>query len=401
MPTTMTAGDIAFTALQSDNSGGGANGDFFQFVLLKDVTAGTTIFFTDNGYRSDTSTFRTNETMLRWVAQSDLPAGSLVAFTAPGGTAVTSTAEWTGINPSTGATLSTATLGLAASGENITALVAPTFGGAEALNGTAIAAITQSPTFAATFTNTNGNASSALPPGLTDGVNAVSVATFDNSRYNGTTTGTADELRAAINTDSNWTGSNTPLTPHNVASFTVSGPSAVPSLSIDDISLAEGNSGTTTFTFTVSLSEPAPAGGVTFDIATADNTATTAAGDYVARSLTGQTIPAGSTTYSFNVTVNGDLTVEEAETFLVNVTNVTGANVADGQGQGTIQNEDQPPVPEASIDDRTIVEGDSGTSMLQFTVTLSSRPLPQSRSTMRPRIGAPRRAATMSPPAAR
>ena len=113
MPTTMTAGDIAFTALQSDNSGGGANGDFFQFVLLIDVTVGTTIYLTDNGYRTDTATFRTNETLVRWVAQSDLPAGTLISFTAPGGTAVASTAEWTGISTTTGATLATATLTLA------------------------------------------------------------------------------------------------------------------------------------------------------------------------------------------------------------------------------------------------------------------------------------------------
>jgi hypothetical protein len=53
-------------------------------------------------------------------------------------------------------------------------------------------------------------------------------------------------------------------------------PNAVtlPNLTINDVSLNEGNAGTTSFTFTVSLSAPAGAGGVTFDIATADNTAT-------------------------------------------------------------------------------------------------------------------------------
>ncbi|HQN10390.1 MAG TPA: Calx-beta domain-containing protein, partial [Thermoanaerobaculia bacterium] len=100
-----------------------------------------------------------------------------------------------------------------------------------------------------------------------------------------------------------------------------SGPT-VPALSINDVTLAEGNSGTTTFTFTVSLSVPAPAGGVTFDIATVDNTATTADNDYTANALTGQTIPEGSTgPYTFNVTVNGDATPESNETFFVNVTN--------------------------------------------------------------------------------
>jgi ribosomal protein L35AE/L33A/predicted secreted protein len=145
-----------------------------------------------------------------------------------------------------------------------------------------------------------------------------------------------------------------------------------PALSINDISQSEGNSGTTTFTFTVSLSTPAPTGGVTFDIATQDGTATVANNDYVARSLTSQTIPAGSQTYSFAVTVNGDATIEPNETFFVNVTNVSGATVADGQGQGTILNDDSPVL---SIADVSQNEGDSGTTTFTFTVT-SSLPAP-------------------------
>lgn len=115
--------------------------------------------------------------------------------------------------------------------------------------------------------------------------------------------------------------------------------SATPQLSISDVSLAEGDGGTTTFTFTVSLSAPAGAGGVSFDIATADNTAVSPS-DFTAKSLTGQTIPAGSSNYTFDVLVNGDTTNEPDETFFVNVTNVTGAVTADGQGQGTIANDD-------------------------------------------------------------
>ena len=116
------------------------------------------------------------------------------------------------------------------------------------------------------------------------------------------------------------------------------------SLSIDNVSLNEGNTGTTAATFTVSLTAPAPAGGVTFDITTQNSTATTADNDYMAKSLTGQTIPAGSRTYSFPVTVNGDARFEPDETFLVNVINVVGATIADGQGQGTIVNDDAAPV---------------------------------------------------------
>lgn len=145
-----------------------------------------------------------------------------------------------------------------------------------------------------------------------------------------------------------------------------------PTLTINDVSLNEGNSGTTTFTLTVSLSAPAPAGGVTFDIATADNTATVANNDYVAKSLTAQTITAGNTTYQFTVTVNGDAVVESNETFFVNVSNVTGATIADGQGLGTIQNDDSPTL---SINDVSQNEGNAGTTTFTFTVT-SSLPAP-------------------------
>ena len=110
-------------------------------------------------------------------------------------------------------------------------------------------------------------------------------------------------------------------------------------LTITDVSANEGNSGTTSFDFVVNLSSPAGAGGVTFDIATADGTATSPS-DFTGKSLTSQTIPSGSSTYTFSVLVNGDTTFEPNETFFVNVTNVTGATVANGQGQGTIVNDD-------------------------------------------------------------
>lgn len=112
-----------------------------------------------------------------------------------------------------------------------------------------------------------------------------------------------------------------------------------PNLSINDVTLNEGNSGTTSYDFTVSLSSPAGAGGVTFDIETQDDTATSP-GDFTANSQTGLTIPSGSSTYTFSVLVNGDMVTEADEVFFVNVSNVTGANVVDGQGDGTIVNDD-------------------------------------------------------------
>jgi len=137
-------------------------------------------------------------------------------------------------------------------------------------------------------------------------------------------------------TDFNASGSDDGLA---VDDFSLT-PNPPPSLSISDVIVLEGDSGTTTAAFTVSLSSPALAGGVTFDIATQNDTATTADNDYVARTLTGQIIPAGNQIYSFDVTINGDTNVEPNETFFVNVTNIIGATIGDAQGIGTISNDD-------------------------------------------------------------
>ena len=135
-------------------------------------------------------------------------------------------------------------------------------------------------------------------------------------------------------------------------------------LSITDVYQSEGNSGTSNYSFTVSLSTPAPAGGVSFDIATADGTATAASGDYLSQSLTGQTIPAGSSSYTFNVSVNGDTTFEPNETFLVNLTNVIGATVTNGQGLATLINDDSAVACSAS--DTTIgqIQGSGASAVL-------------------------------------
>jgi uncharacterized repeat protein (TIGR01451 family) len=150
---------------------------------------------------------------------------------------------------------------------------------------------------------------------------------------------------------------------------TIQDDDAPPTLSISDVSHAEGNTGTTTFTFTVSLSAPAKVGGITFDIATQDDMATVAGNDYTAKSLTAQSIPEGSLSYTFEVAVNGDTIFEPDENFFVKVTNVSGATVVDDQGVGTITNDDAQPM--ITIADAAVTEGNAGTSLMTFTVTLN------------------------------
>ncbi|MGI9104956.1 MAG: lamin tail domain-containing protein [Pyrinomonadaceae bacterium] len=124
------------------------------------------------------------------------------------------------------------------------------------------------------------------------------------------------------------------------------GDPVTPVLTVSDVTKAEGNTGTTNFDFIVNLSAPAPTGGVTFDIATQDGSATVAGSDYVARSLTGQSIAAGASSYTFTVTVNGDTLSEPNEDFFVNVTNVSaGVTVSDAQGRGTITNDEVTAIP--------------------------------------------------------
>ncbi len=151
-----------------------------------------------------------------------------------------------------------------------------------------------------------------------------------------------------------------------------------PNLSIDNVSLNEGNAGTTAFTFTVSLDAPAPVGGVTFDITTANDTAITggvaAAGgaDFVAQSLTSQTIPATQQSYAFTVNVNGDTVFEpNTQQFFVNVANVTGATVTDAQGQGTINDDDSFPALSAPAA-ASGFEGDSGNTNIGILYSLSN-----------------------------
>jgi len=170
-------------------------------------------------------------------------------------------------------------------------------------------------------------------------------------------------------TDTNASGSDDGLAVDDF-SLTPSGSVATtPNLTINNVAANEGNAGTINYTFTVSLSAPAPAGGVGFSIATANATAT-AGSDYTSKSLVAQSIPAGSSSYTFTVAGTGDAMYENNETFAVNVTSVTGANVTDGQGIGTITNDDS--APSLAINDVAANEGNTGSSNQTFTVSLSA-----------------------------
>ena len=111
----------------------------------------------------------------------------------------------------------------------------------------------------------------------------------------------------------------------------------VANISINDVTQTEGNAGTSTFDFTVSIDQSVNA---SVEVNTANGTAT-AGSDYTA--IAGQVVnftSGGATTQTVSVTVNGDVTIEPNETFFVNLSNASGALIADNQGLGTIQNDD-------------------------------------------------------------
>jgi hypothetical protein len=111
----------------------------------------------------------------------------------------------------------------------------------------------------------------------------------------------------------------------------------LPRVSISDVAVNEGNSGTTTVTLNVSLSAPSD-GGVRVNYATA-NAGATAGSDYVAQSGTLIFAP-GQTSRQINISLLGDTTSEANETFFVNLNNPVACEIEDGQGTVTILNDD-------------------------------------------------------------
>ena len=112
---------------------------------------------------------------------------------------------------------------------------------------------------------------------------------------------------------------------------------SIPSITISDVTLPEGNSGTSIASFVVTLSNPS-GGTVTVSFATADGTAK-APGDYFATSGVLSFAP-GEVSKTIPVTVKGDMLTERDETFFVNLTNATGATISDPQGRCVIQTEE-------------------------------------------------------------
>jgi hypothetical protein len=110
-----------------------------------------------------------------------------------------------------------------------------------------------------------------------------------------------------------------------------------PTISISNVSVTEGNSGTKAATFTLTLSGPSVEA-IAVRAVTTPETAT-ASTDYNSINLV-VTFQPGTVTRTFDVGIIGDTNLESNETFFVNLSDAFGTTIADGEGAGTILDDD-------------------------------------------------------------
>ena len=152
------------------------------------------------------------------------------------------------------------------------------------------------------------------------------------------------------------------------ATGTIQNDDAAPTLSISNVSYAEGIAGTTPFAFKVTLSRDSSLP-VTVHYATSNGTAAFSS-DYTAASGDLTFLP-GQTQQTITVEVNGDTMYEVNETFRVSLGSLKGATLVrdKGVGTGTILNDDDMPM--VSISDAKLVPTAAGASA-EFVVALSA-----------------------------
>ncbi|NTU63816.1 MAG: hypothetical protein HGB05_10550, partial [Chloroflexi bacterium] len=139
-------------------------------------------------------------------------------------------------------------------------------------------------------------------------------------------------------------------------------------LSIADQSILEGNSGSKSMPFVVTLS-PASASSVTVTYATVAGTASPGS-DYTAAN-NALVFQPGQISRTLSISVLGD-TVDEgvSENFTVQLSNPINATLADGQAAGTITDDDDARLSQGNAPE--VLEGNSGFTPAVFTITLST-----------------------------
>ena len=191
--TSLNAGDIAISSVNSDDT------DDFSFVLLTPISGTTTIYFTDNGWDDDANGTFANPTWrgitegtITWTFTGALPCGTEIQITTPTGLA------------NQGTVIKTGSFNLSSTKDHLLAYT----GISVPNDGTEITNFITA--FGLGTTGWSSNASttstSALPPGLTDGVDAIATLnSSDNFQYDCSTLSPVAALRTALVTVANYT----------------------------------------------------------------------------------------------------------------------------------------------------------------------------------------------------
>jgi hypothetical protein len=154
------------------------------------------------------------------------------------------------------------------------------------------------------------------------------------------------------------------------AAGTVHSEDPVPAMTINNVSLPEGDSGTKDFTFSVTLSNPSSASiSASWNVTQYGSAPALAGSDYVEPATTPPVnFAPGETSKTITIQVIGDPTQEPDEQFLVTLSGY--ANITDSQGVGTILNNDDPaPTPTLKITGVTVTEGVNANAVLTVTRT--------------------------------
>jgi hypothetical protein len=142
---------------------------------------------------------------------------------------------------------------------------------------------------------------------------------------------------------------------------------AIPSLTLADASIGEGNSGTRVLSFPITLSS-APAANVVVTYTTEDGTAATADGDYLAASSSLTFTPGGPLSQTIDITILGDTKFELTEQFVLKILSAPGATIARAQATGEIANDDS--LPKISL--AAPVAASESVAVRTFAVSLSN-----------------------------
>ena len=173
-----------------------------------------------------------------------------------------------------------------------------------------------------------------IAAGATSSTGSVTVTAVDNTR---------DEANKSVTVSGSATNLQGITQPASLT-LTITDDDGEPTLSIDSPSVAEGDSGSASLTFTVSL-DAASGKQVTVGYAEGAGGTATSGTDYTALSAGTLTFAAGDTSKTVAVTVTGDTTDEPNETVVVTLSNPTNATVSAtaGTGTGTITDDDATP----------------------------------------------------------